>query len=117
MNFQEAVRNVLSNYVTFSGRAPRSEFWWWALAVLIAVLVVGVLDGLLFGGSDGGFEPLSTLLGLGILLPNLAVAVRRQHDTDRTGWWILIGLVPLIGFLVLIWFYIQKGSEGANRFG
>jgi uncharacterized membrane protein YhaH (DUF805 family) len=117
MNFQDALRNVLSNYATFSGRAPRSEFWWWALAVLIAVLVAGLLDGLLFGGSDGGFQPLSTVLGLGIILPNLAVSVRRLHDTDRTGWWILIGLVPVIGFLVLLWFYVQKGSEGANRFG
>ncbi len=66
-------------------------------------------------GSD--FNPLSSLLGLAILLPNLAVAVRRLHDTDRSGWWVLIGLVPVIGFLVLIWFYVQKGTEGANRFG
>ncbi|HMQ92720.1 MAG TPA: DUF805 domain-containing protein [Amaricoccus sp.] len=118
MTFQEAVRNVLSNYVTFSGRAPRSEFWWWTLAVLIAVLVAGLLDGLLFGAPEGeSVRPISGLLGLAILLPNLAVTVRRLHDTDRTGWWVLLGLVPVIGLLVLLWFYVQKGSEGANRFG
>jgi uncharacterized membrane protein YhaH (DUF805 family) len=103
MNFQDAVRNVLSNYATFSGRAPRSEFWWWVLAVLIAVLVAGLLDSLLFGGSDGGFQPLSTVLGLGVILPNLAVAVRRLHDTHRTGWWFMIGLVPVIGLRGLLW--------------
>ena len=54
---------------------------------------------------------------LAIVLPNLAVTVRRLHDTDRTGWWVLLGLVPVIGLLVLLWFYIQKGSEGANRYG
>lgn len=100
------------------GRAPRSEFWYWTLAVLIAIPVAGLLDGLLFGASPGhGFHPVSTVLGLGLILPNLAVAVRRLHDTGRTGWWVLIGLVPLIGFLVLLWFYVQKGTEGVNRFG
>ena len=60
---------------------------------------------------------LNTLLALAIVLPNLAVTVRRLHDTDRTGWWVLLGLVPVIGLLVLLWFYIQNGSEGANRYG
>ncbi len=63
------------------------------------------------------FHPVSTVLDSGSILPNLAVAVRRLHDTGRTGWWVLIGLVPLIGFLVLLWFYVQKGTEGVNRFG
>ena len=118
MTFQEAVRSVLSNYATFSGRAPRSEFWWWVLAALIAMLAAGLLDGLLLPAAvEQGYKPVSTLLALAIVLPNLAVTVRRLHDTDRTGWWVLLGLVPVIGLLVLLWFYIQKGSEGANRYG
>jgi uncharacterized membrane protein YhaH (DUF805 family) len=117
----DAVRSVLSKYATFSGRAGRGEFWWWVLAVLIASFVVGVIDNMLFPTAFdhgmGGGGPLSILLGLAVLLPNLAVSVRRLHDLDRTGWWLLIGLVPLIGFLVLLFFYVQRGTPGPNRFG
>jgi len=119
MNMSEAVRTVLSKYATFSGRAARSEFWWWILAVVLATIVATILDELIFGSAPGGesIGILSGLLALALLLPNLAVAVRRLHDTDRSGWWLLLGLIPIIGFLVLLWFYVQKGTPGANRFG
>jgi uncharacterized membrane protein YhaH (DUF805 family) len=113
MTMQEAVRSVLSKYATFEGRAARSEFWWWFLAIIIASIVAGLIDGLLFPN----IQLLSLLLGLAIIVPNLAVGARRLHDIDRTGWWLLIGLLPIIGTLVLLWFFIQKGTEGTNRFG
>jgi uncharacterized membrane protein YhaH (DUF805 family) len=118
----EAVRAVLSNYATFSGRAERSEFWWWTLAVIVVTFVAQVIDSAIMGpfvlfGADPGSGPVSAVLGLALLLPNIAVAVRRLHDTDRSGWWILIILIPIVGFLVLVWFYIQPGTPGANRFG
>jgi len=114
MNMGEAVRSVLTQYATFSGRAPRSEFWYWVLATTIAGIVVGGFDHLIGMGNS---MPVSSLLGLAILIPNIAVSVRRLHDTDRSGWWLLIILVPIVGWLVLLWFYIQKGTEGTNRFG
>jgi uncharacterized membrane protein YhaH (DUF805 family) len=118
----DAIRSVLSQYATFSGRASRAEFWWWVLALLIASLVVGVIDSALFPPLFGDPElgsggPLSAILGLGLLVPNLAVNARRLHDIDRTCWWQLIVLVPLVGALVLLFFFVQRGTPGPNRFG
>jgi uncharacterized membrane protein YhaH (DUF805 family) len=117
MRLVDAVRLVLSKYVTFSGRAGRAEFWWWVLALLLAAFVAGILDGLLFGGDQPGSGPLAAVLALATLLPHLAVSVRRLHDIDRTGWWLLLSLVPIVGTLVLIYFYVLAGTPGANRFG
>lgn len=124
MQMIEAVRRVLSNYVTFSGRAARPEYWWWALAVFLGSGVFYLLDMALFApvpdaaGVEGGpVQIFSGLFGLAVVLPMLAVAARRLHDTDRSAKWLLIGLVPLIGGLVLLWFYVQRGTEGPNRFG
>ena len=84
------------------------------LATVLGSIVVNAIDYL---AGMGDLRPLSSLYGLAILLPQLAVSVRRLHDIDRTGWWLLIAFLPIIGWLVLIWFYIQKGTPGANRFG
>ena len=113
MSIGEAVRSGLSQYATFSGRAGRSEFWLWVVATVVASIVLGLLDHAI---GMGDVMPLSGLFGLLILIPNIAVSVRRLHDTDRSGWWLLIVLVPIVGWLVLLWFYIQKGTPGANRF-
>ena len=112
MGFQEAVRTVLSKYATFTGRAARPEFWWFALFSLLAHLVASFLDGLLFGQQliDG-------LLALALLLPSLAVGARRLHDIGRSGWWLLISLIPVVGWLVLIYFYVQPGEPSDNQFG
>ena len=104
MSFGEAVKTCFSKYVDFSGRAPRSEFWWFVLFVII-VSVVALLIGL------------NTLFGLAMLLPSIAVTVRRLHDTDRSGWWYLLVFVPLLGIIILIIFCVMKGTEGQNRFG
>lgn len=129
MGFAEAVRSGFSNYVTFSGRARRSEYWYWALFVILVTAVAFIIDGQLFPGSvttqvgdgmasvqaNGG--PVVGVAGLALFLPGLAVTVRRLHDTDRSGWWILLGLVPLIGIIVLIVWYCTEGTRGPNRFG
>src|SRR5699024_7886209 len=100
-------------YADFTGRSRRSEFWWFALFCLllnIALAIVGEVSDIL-----GGI--LSFVIGLGLIVPIIAVAVRRLHDIDRTGWWVLINLIPLIGWIVLLVFFVQRGTPGENRFG
>lgn len=117
MGFQEAVRHVLSNYATFSGRARRSEFWWFQLAYLLASFVAGMIDALIFGTGPDSAAIVAPILSLSLLLPSLAVWVRRLHDTDRTGWWLLLILVPFLGIIVLLVFAVLRGTDGPNRFG
>ena len=106
MNMVEAVKSVLSQYVGFSGRARRSEFWYWILATIIAQFVVGIVEALLGLSSDGS-GPISGVLSLAIFLPGLAVTFRRLHDIGRSGWWIggfYLGafiFAFVIGFLAL----------------
>ncbi len=124
MNMPTAVRTVLGKYAVFSGRATRSEFWYWVLAIFLVSIVLSLIDGA-FIAPGMGYEPyspeagspLQMLFSLATLLPSLGVTVRRLHDTDRSGWWILLGLIPIIGSLILLWWYIQRGTEGDNRFG
>jgi uncharacterized membrane protein YhaH (DUF805 family) len=106
MNFGDAVSTCLKKYVTFEGRARRSEYWWFVLAVFLASLVLSLISSILGG-----------LVNLAMLLPLLAVGVRRLHDLGKSGWWLLIGLIPLIGGLVLLYFYVQPGDAGSNDFG
>ncbi len=120
MQILEAVRRVLSNYATFSGRAARPEYWWWVLAIVLGSFAAGLIDMALFGGAtvdDAPVQVVSAIFGLAILLPTLAVGARRLHDIDRTAWWLLLSLLPLIGTLVLLFFYVQPGTPGDNRFG
>jgi len=124
MNMTTAVKTVLGKYAVFSGRASRSEYWWWLLAMIILFTVLGIIDGALVAPMlgfeafqpDAG-QPVSFLVSLGLLLPNLAVSVRRLHDTDRSGWWLLLGLIPVIGTIVLLIFYVQPGTDDSNQFG
>ena len=108
--FQNYV-NVLKNYVTFTGRANRPEYWYFVLVNFIVAVLIGIV------GVMVHLPVLSDIYSLAVLLPSLAVGARRLHDTDRSGWWLLIGLVPLIGFIVLIVFFVQKGTEKEIRFG
>jgi uncharacterized membrane protein YhaH (DUF805 family) len=124
MDMVTAVKTVLGKYATFSGRAARPEYWWWVLATIILFVVLGLVDGAVLAPMQGleafdptAGQPISLIASLGLLVPNLAVAARRLHDTDKSGWWLLLGLIPLIGNLVLIFLLVQKGTEGANRFG
>ena len=112
MNFPDAIRSALRNYATFAGRARRSEFWFFYLFLLLCQVGASMVDGV----ADGA-GLVSGLISLALFLPMLAVGVRRLHDTGRSGWWMLVGLVPLIGWIfVLIW-YCRQGEAGPNRFG
>ena len=111
MNFVQAISSGFSNYVAFRGRAIRSEYWYWVLFTVIGNIVAEIIDAVL------GITAIDPLFGLAVLLPSIAVAIRRLHDLDRTGWWILIGLIPIIGWIILIIWYCSRGTVGSNRFG
>ncbi|MGL6352631.1 DUF805 domain-containing protein [Aeromonas veronii] len=105
--------SVLKQYEVFSGRARRTEYWMFVLCNVIVMLLLGMVDKLI-GGDN---ELISSIYSLAVLLPSLAVAARRLHDTDRSAWWLLLGLIPIIGTLVLIYFMVCNGQQGPNRFG
>ncbi|MGJ7442469.1 DUF805 domain-containing protein [Aquipuribacter sp. MA13-6] len=116
MTFTQAVSSVLGQYAGFRGRARRSEFWWWNLFTLLVGLTVAATEVALgIGGEASG--PVSTLLALVLLLPNLSVSVRRLHDSSRSGWWLLIALVPVAGFVVLLLFFLAPSTAGGNAHG
>ena len=107
---------VLENYTNFTGRARRAEFWWYFLANLIISIGLSIIDAALgWGGGYGGI--LSGLYGLAVLLPGLAVGIRRLHDTDKSGWWLLLVFIPFVGIIVLIVFWATDGTRGANDSG
>jgi uncharacterized membrane protein YhaH (DUF805 family) len=103
---------VLENYVNFSGRANRAQYWWFVLANFIAVAVLALLMQV-----AGIFTLLYVVYAVGVFLPGLALAIRRLHDTNHSGWWILIALIPLAGFIVLLVFYVTAGTAGDNDHG
>ncbi|HWU50746.1 MAG TPA: DUF805 domain-containing protein [Asticcacaulis sp.] len=120
MSFIDAIKSGFKNYVNFQGRATRSEYWWWALFEILLMFIPAFLIGLGGGGSDslatiGGL--LYIVIGLGLLLPSLSVYIRRLHDTDHSGWWILLGFIPVIGGIVLLVWTIMKGTNGPNKYG
>jgi uncharacterized membrane protein YhaH (DUF805 family) len=116
MNFLEALASGFRNYVTFSGRAARSEYWYWALFIFILMIVTGILDKAMFPDSESSQGPITAVASVVTLLPSLAVGVRRLHDIDRSGWWYLI-VFTIIGIFVLIYWACQPGTAGSNRFG
>jgi uncharacterized membrane protein YhaH (DUF805 family) len=114
MNFTEAIASGFRNYVRFSGRASRSEYWYWVLFILIGGIVTAILDHAVFSESD--FSPLNSIFNLVTFLPSLAVGIRRLHDIGRTGWWWLIAFT-IIGIIVLIVWACQKSDPGPNAYG
>ncbi|MGF1515342.1 MAG: DUF805 domain-containing protein [Elainellaceae cyanobacterium] len=109
--------SVLKKYAVFSGRARRKEYWMFALFNILIAIAVGILQGILSAMTGGDQAILSTIYSLAVLVPSIAVGVRRLHDTGRTGWWLLIGFIPLIGALVLLFFFVQDSQPGANEYG
>lgn len=116
MNFTCAIKTVLSKYSQFGGRACRSEYWYWILALVLVSSVLALIEGAVLAPESSG-QPLQMLMVLIIFLPLLSVSVRRLHDGGRSGWWLFIQVVPLIGGLILLWWYIQPGDEAANEYG
>jgi uncharacterized membrane protein YhaH (DUF805 family) len=112
LTFSDAIRSGFEHYTDFDGRASRAAYWWWFLFALLASVAAGILDAALDTAPL-----LRVLVGLALFLPGLSVAIRRLHDTDRSGWWVLIGLIPIIGWIVLLIWYLQQGDATENRFG
>jgi uncharacterized membrane protein YhaH (DUF805 family) len=105
MTFFEAIKTCFSKYADFSGRATRPEFWWWVLFVVLASAATSIVSPMVSG-----------LFSLCVLLPNIAVAARRLHDTDRSGWYQLVAIIPLIGLILMIYWCVQEAKD-PNRFG
>jgi uncharacterized membrane protein YhaH (DUF805 family) len=141
MGIQEAVARCFSKYVEFQGRAARPEYWYWVLFVIVTGIILRIVGAVIFGLASGAGNVLHGLFDLATFLPGLAVAVRRLHDTDRTGWWLLIAFVPILMCFIplllgggafwliliilvglgcvgtLLYFMVQPGTRGPNQYG
>lgn len=108
MTFTESIRTCLTKYADFNGRATRSEYWWFVLFCFLISAALNIAD------SSG---IVSGIFSLAVLLPMIAAQVRRLHDTNRSGWFLLLNLIPIIGWIILIVWYVQKSDEGSNQYG
>lgn len=106
MTFQDAIKTCFTKYADFKGRALRSEYWWFWLFTVLVFMALSMVS-----------EPVAGIFYVGVLLPLLAAGARRLHDTGRTGWWLLIGFIPLIGVIVLVVFMTQEGAGIDNEYG
>ena len=105
VDFFTAIRYGFQGYFDFKSRSTRAEYWYWSLFTALGVLALVLL------------MPLAIFFGVAITIPSLAVGVRRLHDTDRTGWWMFLKLIPVIGDIILLVWFCHRGTEGSNRFG
>jgi uncharacterized membrane protein YhaH (DUF805 family) len=117
MTFGQAIVSCLKNYARFSGRAARSEYWYWVLFVTLARVVTRLLDATLIHGTQTSANPFGGIVSLVILIPSLAVAVRRLHDVNRSGWWLLLYFTIIGIFYPLLVWKCTKGTDGPNRYG
>lgn len=114
VTFKEAiVRAIQQNYCNFSGRASRSEFWWFQLFGFILNAVIGIV----FCWSQDTMNIVTGIVSLALLLPNLGLTVRRLHDIGKCGWWIFIGFVPIVGWIILIVWYCKDSQMEPNEYG
>lgn len=111
MDFMTAVKHCFNNYFVIDGRAQRSQYWWYALFTFIVAIVATGLDTVI------GFPILYMIFALGTLAPSICVGIRRMHDKDKSGWWLLISFVPIIGILYVLYLFVTPGTAGDNRFG
>jgi uncharacterized membrane protein YhaH (DUF805 family) len=117
MNFTDSVKAVFKKYAVFDGRSLRSEYWYWILFSLLASIVLSILDSVVFGTkADSNSGPLEIIFSLATIIPSIAVTVRRLHDVNRSGWWILI-VFTIVGIIPLIYWYCQPGTPGKNDYG
>jgi len=127
MSFFAAIGSALGRYAVFSGRARRSEYWWFVVFTTLVGVAADIADAVLgttFERTTDGIDAwlpsfglVGTVVNLLLFLPSLAVGVRRLHDTDRSGWWLLIGLVPIVGAIVLLVFFVLDSTPGTNSYG
>jgi uncharacterized membrane protein YhaH (DUF805 family) len=121
MSFGQAVSTCLSKYVAFSGRARRSEYWYWVLFVFLIGIVANVLDAVLglhaYNANGVRFGWISAVVGALLVLPSIAVTFRRLHDTGRSGWWWLLSAICGCGAIILFFFCLGDGQPGPNQYG
>jgi uncharacterized membrane protein YhaH (DUF805 family) len=117
VGFGDAISLFFKNYVNFQGRSSVGAYWWLILFSVLAGIVLGAVDGAMAGGAAAPVGPLTALYSLATLIPSLAIGVRRLHDTDKSGWWLLLAFIPLVGAIVLIVFFCGQGTRGDNKFG
>ena len=103
---------VLKKYADFSGRARRAEYWMFALINFVIGIVLAIVDGILGTGGMVGL-----IYSVGVFIPSLAVLARRLHDTNRSGWWMLIALIPILGWIAILIFLTQDSTPGDNKYG
>jgi uncharacterized membrane protein YhaH (DUF805 family) len=108
---------VIKKYADFSGRARRKEYWYFVLFNVIISIVLAVMDGALGLANSEGLGPLRGIYTLAILIPSIAVGVRRLHDTGRSGWYLLLGLIPCVGGIILLVFAVEDSQYGNNEYG
>lgn len=109
----------LRRYADFQGRSRRKEYWFFVLGVVIVAIILDIIERIVgLSGSVGGvYGPLMVIFFLAILVPSIAVQVRRFHDQDKSGWFVLLALIPFIGGLIVLVFMFLEGTRGPNRFG
>ncbi|MEP1768090.1 MAG: DUF805 domain-containing protein [Sulfitobacter sp.] len=113
-SFQGALKDGFARYVDFRTRSTRSQFWWWSLWSILFGIAASIVDAIIGFGDSG---PVNGLVSLAILLPSIAVAIRRLHDIGRSGWWYLFVFLPIIGWILLIVFFCTKTDENTNQWG
>ena len=101
----------ITNYANFKGKTTRADFWWAVLGIFILSFIVSLVGGLIFGNSESGTNILSSIFSLITLIPGIALEVRRLHDIGKSGWWLLISLIPLVGGIILIIWYCQPSKN------
>jgi uncharacterized membrane protein YhaH (DUF805 family) len=129
MQPMNALKLAFQNYANFSGRATRGDYWWYVLAYFIVAIVLGIVDRVVFGSGSSSMDVsdsvsfsynagvLGGIWGLANIIPIISVTARRLHDTNRSGWMQLLVLIPLLGWLYLLYLYVQKGTVGDNSYG
>ena len=116
MDFQTSIKTCFSKYADFSGRALRSELWFFALFVVLGSIVTAILDVMVLGYSVESYGPLNLIFSVALILPSISVTARRLHDINKSGWWQLIELT-IIGILLIIIWNATEGKKKKNRFG
>ena len=116
MDFQTSVKTCFKKYADFSGRALRSEFWWFVLFVSLGSIVVTIIDIMILGYPIEVNGPMYLIFGVAVLIPSIAVTARRLHDVNRSGWWQLIELT-IIGILLILVWNITEGGKKKNIYG
>ena len=117
MNFGEATKSAFENYATFRGRALRSEFWYFVLFYFLLNIIALIIDFTIINQDGLGFDTAGAIVGVALFLPYLSVSVRRLHDIDKSGWFLFLIIIPIVGAILFIVWACSKGTEGENRFG